>query len=184
MSRASSQTLPCSTPAWNREVRRFIDAGGNTTHGFGLGRLIGRMFALIYLHPRPLSLEQIADRLQISKASASTTVRQLEKWHAVTSVSSPGDRRDFYQVETRFSLIIKNGLLPSLQQKLRSAGAQITRTLEAGASETSEGRSQSAPPAPFTSAEFQEIRRRLRAARGLHQKLDGILSSKLLDHFL
>ncbi|MEZ5384386.1 MAG: MarR family transcriptional regulator [Prosthecobacter sp.] len=183
MIRRASQTPVCSATVWNREVRRFVEAGGNTTHGFGLGRLIGRMFALIYLQPRPLSLEQIADRLHISKASASTTVRQLEKWHAVTLVSIAGDRRDFYQVETRFSRIIKNGLLPSLRQKLRSAGAQITRTLEAGTSETSEGRSQSAPPA-FSSAEFQEIRRRLRAARALHQKLDGILSSKLLDHFL
>jgi len=183
MLRPSPENRLSSTPAWNREVRRFIEAGGKTTHGFGLGRLIGRMFALIYLHPRPLSLEQIADRLQISKASASVTVRQLEKWHAVTLVSIAGDRRDFYQVETRFSRIIKNGLLPSLQQKLRSAGVQITRTLEAGTSETSEGRSQSASPA-FTSAEFQEIRRRLRAARGLHEKLEGILSSKLLDHFL
>lgn len=176
------QTRTRKTPAWDQEVRRFIEAGGNTTHSFGLGRLIGRMFALIFLHPRPLSLEQIADRLQISKASASTTVRQLEKWHAVTSVAIARDRRDFYQVETRFSLIIKNGLLPSLEKKLRSAGEQINRTLAAELPQKKRGRPDA--ETPFTLTEIQEIHKRLRAARGLHQKLDGILSSKLLDHFL
>ena len=176
------QTRTRKTPAWDEEVRRFIEAGGNTTHGFGLGRLIGRMYAMIYLHPRPLSLEQIADRLQISKASASTTVRQLKKWHAVTSVEIEGDRRDFYQVETRFSLVIQNGLLPSLQKKLRSAGAQINRTLVTELPKKKRSRSDAATP--FTSTEIQEIHKRLIAARGLHQKLDGILSSKLLDHLL
>ncbi|WP_395752800.1 GbsR/MarR family transcriptional regulator [Prosthecobacter sp.] len=167
---------------WDRELRRFIDAGGNTTHSFGLGRLIGRMFALIYLHPRPISLEEIAEQLQISKASASTTVRQLEKWHAVTRIEMEGDRRDFYKVETRFSLIMKKGLLPNLQKKLRSAGGQIDRVLAAEPSKKKTGRTSAAPS--FSAAETQEIHKRLIAARSLHQKLDRILSSNLLDYFL
>lgn len=169
--------------AWDREVRRFIEAGGNTTHAFGLGKLIGRMFALLYLHPRPLSLEEIAGLLDISKASASTTVRQLEQWHAVVSVPVAGDRRDFYQAETRFSLIIKNGLLPSLHKKLHSAGEQISRTLAAEPPRRG-GNGRVIPTSQFTPTEFQEIRRRLRAARGLHQKMEGVLSSNLVNYFL
>jgi DNA-binding transcriptional regulator GbsR (MarR family) len=179
---STTKTHLSSTHAWDREVRRFIEAGGNTTHSFGLGRLIGRMFALIYLHPRPISLEQIADHLQISKASASTTVRQLEKWHAVTSIEMEGDRRDFYKVETRFSLIMKKGLLPSLQKKLRSAGEQINRALAAEPQQKKRGRPDDEEL--FNSAETQEIHKRLIAARNLHQKLDRILSSNLLDYFL
>lgn len=167
---------------WDRELRRFIEAGGNTTHGFGLGRLIGRMFALIYLHPRPISLEEIADHLQISKASASTTVRQLEQWHAVTLIEMEGDRRDFYKVETRFSLIMKKGLLPNLQKKLRTAGEQINRVLAAEPPQKKSSRTGSEPS--FDSSEIQEIHKRLVAARRLHQKLDKMLSSKLLDYFL
>lgn len=164
---------------WDREVRRFIEAGGNTTHAFGLGRLIGRMFALLYLHPHPLSLEEIADKLDISKAGASTTVRQLEEWQAVRCTPVPGDRRDFYEAETRFSVILKEGLLPGLRKKLNSAGTQIGRTLDARPAEEEQ-----TVPEGYTATEFQEVRRRLRAARGLHQKLDSILSSSLLEHFL
>ncbi|WP_395736461.1 GbsR/MarR family transcriptional regulator [Prosthecobacter sp.] len=183
MSTSIAKTHPSSSMlSWDRELRRFIEAGGNTTHSFGLGRLIGRMFALIYLHPRPISLEQIADHLQISKASASTTVRQLEKWHAVTPIVMEGDRRDFYKVETRFSLIIKKGLLPNLKKKLRSAGDQIDRVLAAELPKKKPKRSSAEES--FNSSEIQEIHERLVAARSLHQKLDRILSSNLLDYFL
>jgi|JI6StandDraft_1071083.scaffolds.fasta_scaffold00181_12 DNA-binding transcriptional regulator GbsR (MarR family) len=164
---------------WEREVRRFIEAGGNTTHAFGLGRLIGRMFALLYLQPRPLSLEEIAARLEISKASASTTIRHLEQWHAVRHKPVEGDRRDYYEAETEFRVIVREGLLPGIRKKLGSAGLQISRTLEAEAPAVGAGKSTSSIP-----ADIQIIRKRLRAARDLHAKLDGILSSRLLEHFL
>lgn len=178
MSRPSSLIISSSASAWNREVRRFIDAGGNTTHSFGLGRLIGRMFALLYLQPKPLSLEEIAERLDISKASASTSARQLEKWRAVRHSSVDGDRRDFYEAETNFRLIVRDGLLPGIRKKLGSAGAQIARTLDAEAPAATSKAGVAAPE------DIQIIRQRLKAARDLHAKLDGILSSRLLEHFL
>lgn len=164
---------------WNKQVRRFVEAGGNTTHGFGLGRLIGRMFALLYLQPRPLSLEEIADRLDISKASASMTARQLADWRAIRLVSVEGDRRDFYEAETQFRLIVREGLLPGVRKKLQSAGIQINRTLSADPATAAQTGGDHATP-----TEVREIRRRLRAARDLHGKLDSLLSSRLLDHFL
>jgi DNA-binding transcriptional regulator GbsR (MarR family) len=165
-----------SQVSWSREVRRFIEAGGNTTHAFGLGRLIGRMFALLYLSPKPCSLEDISTHLDISKASASMTIRQLEEWHAVRHVPVEGDRRDFYEAETEFRIIVKQGLLPGIRKKLATAGGQIHRTLEAGAR------------APVSSdhspAEIQIIKKRLRTAANLHKKLDGLLSSRLIEKLL
>jgi DNA-binding transcriptional regulator GbsR (MarR family) len=180
-----STLTPHSPPAetgkeWHREVQRFIEAGGNTTHGFGLGRLIGRMFALLYLHPRPLSLEDIATRLNISKASASLTARQLADWRAIRRVPMEGDRRDYYEAETQFRLIVREGLLPGVRKKLQSAGVQIDRTLAAdpAAAMTTD------PTDSPTPAEAREIRKRLRAARALHGKLNALLGSRLLDHLL
>jgi DNA-binding transcriptional regulator GbsR (MarR family) len=168
---------------WNREVRRFIEAGGNTTHGFGLGRLIGRMFALLYLHPQPISLEEIAERLDISKASASLTARQLADWRAIRLVTIEGDRRDFYEAETKFNVIVREGLLPGMRKKLRSAGTQIGRTLSAAAPGAAPRSAENGDAEPNAS-EVREIRKRLKAARDLHGKLDRVLGSRLLDHFL
>lgn len=171
---ASSPSTPSRPASWDREVRRFIEAGGNTTHAFGLGRLIGRMFALLYLEPGPLSLEEIAARLKISKASASTTIRQLKEWQAVLLRPVEGDRRDFYEAQPDFRVIVREGLLPGIRKKLGSAGSQIARTLEAGEKDAGHK----------TSESIQNVRSRLKAARDLHTKLDAILSSRLLEQLL
>lgn len=170
---ARSRTQPSS---WEKELHRFIEASGNTTHAFGLGRLIGRMYALLYLHPGPMSLERIAADLKISKASASLTIRQLEQWHAVRHVPVTGDRRHFYEAETAFRMIVRDGLLPGIRKKLSSAGDQIDRTLHAELPVSAQDKS----PAP----DIQMIRKRLKAAASLHKKLDAVLSSRLLENLL
>lgn len=167
--------------AWNREVTRFIEASGATTHSFGLGRLIGRLFALLYLTPEPMCLDQIAKKLKISKASASITVRQLAALHAVHKVEEieAAGRRDFYQAELSFGVILRKGLLPGLQKKLRSAGVQIDRTL--GVSPSQEDLNE-APAA--ISDHHKEICRRLHLARGLYQKVNALFSNPLVENLL
>lgn len=170
-----------SPGAWSREIARFIKASGDTTHSFGLGRLIGRLFALLYLAPEPMCLDQIAKRLKISKASASIAVRQLAAWNAVYKVDAAGGsgRRDFYQAELRFGVILRNGLLPGVQKKLHSAGVQIERTLGVAPIPADK---QDGPE--FAGEEQKEICRRLRLARGLYQKVDALFSNPLLEHLL
>lgn len=181
---SSSESQPDPGLAhWGRELQRFVEAGGNTTHAFGLGQMIGRMFVTLYLSPRPLALEEIAERLHVSKASASTVVRQLAGWHAVRQVWVPGDRRDYYEAETSFAVIIREGLLPGLRKKLQSAGVQIDRTLQAMPPPAQQ--SVGAPVLEdLTKEERQEVLRRLRAAQTVHRRLDRVLSSKLLDHLI
>lgn len=60
-------------------------------------RIAGRIAALLLLSPNALSLEEMAERLRVSKASVSTNARLLEQWGLVERVGRPGDRRDFYQ---------------------------------------------------------------------------------------
>jgi DNA-binding transcriptional regulator GbsR (MarR family) len=180
----SVSTMPNSRVAqgaWSREIARFIKASGDTTHSFGLGKLIGRLFALLYLTPEPLCLDQIAKKLNISKASASITVRQLAAWNAVHKVIPSGGsvRRDYYQVELRFGVILRNGLLPGVQKKLHSAGAQIDRTLN-----VAPGQNELLEVSAATSDQHKEVCRRLRLARGLYQKVHALFSNPLLEHLL
>ncbi|MBE7497014.1 MAG: hypothetical protein HS117_18900 [Verrucomicrobiaceae bacterium] len=174
--------MKLSPPAsgWTAETRRFIEAGGNTTHAFGLGRMIGRVFALLYLSPRPVALEDIATRLQVSKASVSIVVRQLLGFQAVRHMGFQGDRRDFYEAETDFLHILRRGIMPGLRKKLQSAGLQIDRTLFAG--EAVREAPSSSPE--MTAAELAEIHSRLRKAQLLHRRLDRLLGSRLLARFL
>src|SRR6266705_2328998 len=96
-----------SNTEWLVARSNFIEAGGHTTQSFGLGRIIGQIYALLYLSPIALCLDTIAEELGVSKASVSTTIRQLERWTAVKRVWMKGDRRDFYEAETDFQSVLK-----------------------------------------------------------------------------
>jgi DNA-binding transcriptional regulator GbsR (MarR family) len=47
----------------------------------------------------PVSLDEIAQRLEISKGNASMSLRELRGWGVIRPVPVAGDRRDFYVTE-------------------------------------------------------------------------------------
>lgn len=111
-------------------VWELVEAGGRTAQSFGLSRLFGQLYMLLYMSPVPRSLDELASELGVSKASVSIASRKLEAWGAVRKVWVKGDRRDFYEAETDFRAILNGGLLTSLSKKLDSARIQIERSLE------------------------------------------------------
>lgn len=78
-------------------VEQFVERMGLFFEDDGHPRIAGRMFAFLLLSPEPCSLDNLAEQLQVSKASVSTNARLLEAWGAVERVARPGDRRDYYQ---------------------------------------------------------------------------------------
>src|ERR1700691_969533 len=106
------------TSSWATARPKFIEAGGRTTQSFGLGRILGQIYALLYLSPTPLCLDDIVRELGVSKASVSTTIRQLERWSAVKRVWVQGDRKDYYEAETDFHAVLRHGLLMTVRKKL------------------------------------------------------------------
>ena len=108
----------------------MIEAGGRTVQSFGLNRLLGQIYTLLYLHPDPLSLDTMAAELSVSKASVSIACRQLASWGAIRSVWQRGDRKDYYTAERDFRSILNNGILESIRKKLDSAQRLIEKNLE------------------------------------------------------
>lgn len=93
----------------------FICLMGEIAKHLGLNRMVGQIYGLLYLSPKPVSLETIVNKLKISKASASLNVRELEKWEAVRQAWIPGSRKDFYEVNSDFvNIIYKRGKLKIL----------------------------------------------------------------------
>jgi len=160
---------------WMAARRSFIEAGGHTTQLFGLGRILGQLYALLYLSPRPLCLDEIVGELGVSKASVSTTVRQLERWTAVKRVWVRGDRRDFYEAETDFQSLLKTGVLATLRKKLETAGTQLA-VVEVCLHEASSSGSRD--------ESMDVIVARLKKAKKFHSQISGLLGSPLVDHLL
>lgn len=156
----------------NAAMWEMIEAGGRTAQSFGLSRLFGQIYMLLYLSSKPLSLDELAQHLGVSKASVSIASRKLEAWGAVKKVWVRGDRRDFYEAETDFRSILNGGLLSSLSKKLESARVQIERSLalvEQSADEESRR---------------QFLRDRLKQAEQRRKRVAGILDNPLLRSML
>ncbi len=164
--------------AWADARWRFIEAGGRTTQSFGLGRMIGQIYAFLYLSDEPRCLDDIADGLAVSKASVSIGVRQLEGWLAVRKIWIKGDRKDFYEAETDFGVILRSGLLDSLAKKLNTAGEQLA-LVESSVKEAAAGHNGDAD-----GDHFRNIAKRLKEARKFHGKLNGLLNNPIVKRLL
>src|SRR5512142_2860853 len=100
-----------STPPSADAVRPFIDAWGAMGALCGIHRSVARVHALLMATEAPLSLDEIAEALQMSKGNASMALRDLRLLGVVRQVDVAGDRRDYYVTEpdvwTMFFRILK-----------------------------------------------------------------------------
>ncbi|MGB8930473.1 MAG: MarR family transcriptional regulator [Anaeromyxobacteraceae bacterium] len=78
---------------------RFVDAWGAMGALWGINRSVARVHALLMASDAPLSLDEIAERLSISKGNASMSLHELRGWGVIRPVPVAGDRRDYYVTE-------------------------------------------------------------------------------------
>ena len=87
------------SPMRTDTAQRFVEAWGAMGSLWGINRSVARVHALLMASEEPISLEEIAERLQISKGNASMSLRELRNFGVVRQVEVPADRRDFYVTE-------------------------------------------------------------------------------------
>ncbi len=84
----------------SNEVREFIESIGGYFSQYGLPSIAGRLMGLMMVTDRPLSLDDMAGSLGVSRASVSTNIRMIKAIGFVEQVSIPNDRRDYYRVSS------------------------------------------------------------------------------------
>lgn len=117
----------------DRATAIFVDGIGAAAATSGiLTQLQGRIFALLYLQPNPLALEEIADELQQSKSNISVTIRGLVEWHLVRLTPVAGSRKDHYEAATNFWRVMQEVMERRFRWNLRqalAAAAEAERAL-------------------------------------------------------
>lgn len=81
---------------------------GRLARFFGFNDVMGRLYGVLLLNPGPLSLDDLANRLQISKGSVSMNMRALERWGMAKEVWVRGDRKKYYQAESDLWQVVRN----------------------------------------------------------------------------
>lgn len=90
----------------------MLDGLGQLAAYFGFSKVMGQLFGALLMSAEPLSLDDLVELLDISKASVSMNLRTLEHMGMVRQVwvRGKGGRRKFYEAETDFWQIISNVL--------------------------------------------------------------------------
>ena len=103
--------------------REAIEMFINFLRLIGLQKSVGEIYGLLFVSTRPLCMEEIMNRLNLSLGAASQGLKLLRSVGAVKAVYSPGDRRDHFAADLELSkfatVFIKEELQPRIQRALQ-----------------------------------------------------------------
>jgi DNA-binding transcriptional regulator GbsR (MarR family) len=90
----------------------FIEKIGVIAQSEGLPRIAGRVLAMLLYDGERVSFGQLADALQVSRGSVSSSVRMLESQQLIKRVAKPGDRQDYFQlVDDAFANMVEASVM-------------------------------------------------------------------------
>jgi HTH-type transcriptional regulator, glycine betaine synthesis regulator len=151
---------------------------GRLIEFWGFKRNMGRVWAVLYLSPAPLSAADIRQALQLSTGAVSMTLNELGRWGVVKKLWVPGERRDYFSAEVQLWKMISRVMA-------EREGGEINAAIEAchEALGALKPYLASADPKERERAELQQ--RRIGALLGLaelgRRLLDMLLETAKLD---
>jgi len=77
--------------------QKFILHWGEMGTRWGINRTVAQVHALLFVSPKPLHAEEIANTLAVARSNVSTSLRELQGWRIVRVVHVLGDRRDHFE---------------------------------------------------------------------------------------
>src|SRR5437773_6454248 len=76
---------------------QFVDQWDTMSRLWGISSTMARIHGLLYITGAALSMDDIMDRLAISRGNVSMNLSKLVEWGLVRRVHKRGDRRDYYE---------------------------------------------------------------------------------------
>jgi DNA-binding transcriptional regulator GbsR (MarR family) len=80
-------------------MERYVLHWGEMGTRWGVNRTVAQIHALLYLSPRPLPADEIAETLVVARSNVSTSLKELQSWGLVTIAHVMGDRRDHFTIK-------------------------------------------------------------------------------------
>lgn len=125
----------------------FIRRWGEMAAGWGISRTMAEIHALLYLAPEPLCMDDVMERLQVSRGSASTNLRELVNWGLIRRSHQRGDRKEYFDAEKDVWVMFETITRERKRRELQPIVETIERCL---AMIDEEGRSKSDAEARLT----------------------------------
>ena len=77
--------------------QKFVLHWGEMGTRWGINRTVAQIHALLYISPKPLNAEEIAETLDVARSNVSNSLRELQSWRIVKLVHVLGDKRDHFE---------------------------------------------------------------------------------------
>ncbi len=77
--------------------QKFILHWGEMGTRWGINRTVAQIHALLYLSPKALNAEEIAETLAVARSNVSNSLKELQGWGIVKLVHVLGDKRDHFE---------------------------------------------------------------------------------------
>jgi DNA-binding transcriptional regulator GbsR (MarR family) len=145
----------------------LIEALGQQSAFWGVGKLTGALYACLYLSAEPLTLSDLAQDLGTTKGNVSVSIRVLESLGMVRRSVRAGDRHVYFAAETDFWQIARTVLSRRHKPEFDRAFELVAR---------SQARLRQAPQGP----EERFALDRVDALRAFYDELDAIVGLVLL----
>jgi DNA-binding transcriptional regulator GbsR (MarR family) len=103
----------------------LVDIFADLAELFGNPKSYGQIYGLLFSSEAPMSMEEVAQRLDISQGSTSQGLRQLEAFGAVIKERNNGSRQALYTAKLEMKLLISGFLKERVIPRLESTESRI-----------------------------------------------------------
>jgi DNA-binding transcriptional regulator GbsR (MarR family) len=151
--------------------QKFILHWGEMGTRWGINRTVAQVHALLFVSPKPLHAEEIANTLAVARSNVSTSLRELQGWGIVRVVHVLGDRRDHFEsvkdVWEIFRIVAEERKRREIDPTLRVLQECVTELKKAGMGSA------------YTRERLEEMLTFLTATTGLFEELIRIPAGAL-----
>lgn len=121
---------PSSGSALNEMEVEAIEMFINFLRLIGLPKSVGEIYGLLFMAPKPMAMDEIMERLEISLGAASQGLKLLRSFGAVRVVYERGERRDHYVADLELSRFATAFIKEELQPRMQMGSERIKRMEE------------------------------------------------------
>ncbi len=107
----------------------FTEGLSHISRFWGFPKGMGAIFAVLYLSPTALSLDDIVTETGLTKGAVSTEIRTLARMGLVHRSTKLGDRKDYYAAESDFYAAIRSILKERQNSEFDRAVSSVKETL-------------------------------------------------------
>ncbi len=173
----SDRTVGRRASLWPSEAL-VSDIVGRIIEFWGFKRNMGRVWAVLYLSPEPLTAQDLRELLRLSSGAVSMILSDLSRWGVVRKVWIQGDRRDHFAAEVQLWRMISKVLSEREKTEIVVFMETCEEALRFLESKTSAHDARDRARAQLQTERIKALYELARLGKRL---LDGLLSTAKLD---